>query len=141
MTDRNTGQTRWKIMDGFGRIPAPGLSTTELMALTLSRNLLKALEGMEVHASLQSALHKAAAAIPPPAMGFVRRMEDCFSIGLGPHKMSPQHRETVEQLNTAIARLRTVQMRYVSAPRNATTRREVDPYHLRYVAGALYIIG
>ncbi len=31
-------------------------------------------------------------------------------------------------------------MRYYSASRNATTRREVDPYHLRYVGGALYLI-
>jgi len=68
-------------------------------------------------------------------------MEDYFSVGLGPHKTYRQHRETVERLNTAIARLRTVQMRYFSASRNATTRREVDPYHLRYVGGALYLIG
>jgi predicted DNA-binding transcriptional regulator YafY len=31
-------------------------------------------------------------------------------------------------------------MRYFSAGRNATSRREVDPYRLRYVDGGLYLI-
>ena len=31
-------------------------------------------------------------------------------------------------------------MRYFSASRNAASRREVDPYRLRYVAGGLYLI-
>jgi len=31
-------------------------------------------------------------------------------------------------------------MRYYSASRNATTRREVDPYRIRYAAGGLYLI-
>lgn len=31
-------------------------------------------------------------------------------------------------------------MRYFSAARNATNRREVDPYRLRYVDGGLYLI-
>jgi predicted DNA-binding transcriptional regulator YafY len=32
-------------------------------------------------------------------------------------------------------------MRYYSASRNMTARREVDPYRLRYVDGGLYLIG
>jgi predicted DNA-binding transcriptional regulator YafY len=141
VTDRSDGQIRWKLMDDFRRVPAPGFSATELMAITLSRNLLRPLEGTEVHASLQSALHKAAAALPLPALEYVRRLEDFFSVGLGPHKTYRQHRETLETLHDAIRKLRTVQMRYFSASRNVTTRREVDPYHLRYAAGALYLIG
>jgi predicted DNA-binding transcriptional regulator YafY len=141
VTDRSDGQPRWKLMDEFRRVPAPGFSATELMALTLSRNLLRPLEGTGVHASLQSALHKAAAALPLPALEYVRRLEDFFSVGLGPHKTYRQHRETLDTLNAAISGLRTVQMRYFSASRNVTTRREVDPYHLRYAAGALYLIG
>jgi predicted DNA-binding transcriptional regulator YafY len=33
-----------------------------------------------------------------------------------------------------------VQLRYFSAGRNATTRREVDPYRLWYAQGGLYLI-
>ncbi len=33
-----------------------------------------------------------------------------------------------------------MQIRYYSASRNATTRREVDPYRIWYAAGGLYLI-
>jgi predicted DNA-binding transcriptional regulator YafY len=60
---------------------------------------------------------------------------------MGPHKSYREHRHTIEQLARAIALKRTVQMRYYSASRNATTRRDVDPYKLWYAAGALYLVG
>ena len=138
--ERVDGQTRWKIMEGYRNTPALALSPTELMALIFSRNLLKPLEGTEIHTSLASALNKAAAALPAPAMDYVRCLEDTFSVDLGPHKTYRQHRETVDRLTEAIRRARTIQMRYFSASRNTTTRREVDPYKLRYAGGALYLI-
>jgi predicted DNA-binding transcriptional regulator YafY len=67
-------------------------------------------------------------------------MQDSFSVGLGPHKTYRQHKETVARLQEAIEKRRTVQMRYFTASRNVTTRREVDPYHLHYAAGALYLV-
>ena len=140
VTDRSDGQTRWRLMEGYRRIPNLNFSPSELMAITFSRSLLKPLEGTELYGSLQSALSKAATALPPPAMDYVRRMEGYFSVGLGPHKIYRQHKETIARLNEAIRLARTVQMRYFSASRNATTRREVDPYRLWYAAGALYLI-
>jgi predicted DNA-binding transcriptional regulator YafY len=74
-------------------------------------------------------------------MEFVRQLEHSFSVGLGPHKRYRDHRTTIDLLTKAITRGRTVQMRYYSASRQATTRREVDPYRLRYIDGGLYLIG
>jgi predicted DNA-binding transcriptional regulator YafY len=68
-------------------------------------------------------------------------MKGYFSVGLGPHKIYRQHQHTIEQLTRAIAQTRTVQMRYYSASRDTTGRREVDPYRLWYAAGTLYVIG
>ena len=48
VTDHHNGQTRWRLMEGFRDIPALGFSATELMALVLSRNLLKPLDGTEI---------------------------------------------------------------------------------------------
>lgn len=134
------GQTRWRLMEGFRDIPALGFSATELMALIFSRNLLKPLEGTEIQASLSSALSKAAAVLPPQGHEYVREMERMFSVGLGPHKSYRQHRETIERISQAISRARTAQIRYFSASRNTTTRREIDPYRLWYAAGGLYLI-
>jgi predicted DNA-binding transcriptional regulator YafY len=140
VTERVDGRVRWKLMEGFRRIPALAFSPTELMALMFSRDLLKPLEGTQIKGALDSAMNKAAAALPPQGQSYVRQMRGLFSIGLGPHKAYRHHRDTIDRITQAISQLRTLQMRYYSASRNTTTRREVDPYRLRYAAGALYLI-
>ena len=68
VTERTGDQTRWRLIDGFHRVPALAFSPTELMALAFSRDLLKPLEGTLIHASLDSALNKATAALPPSSL-------------------------------------------------------------------------
>jgi predicted DNA-binding transcriptional regulator YafY len=141
VTERVEGQVRWKLLEGFRTIPALRLSPTELMALTLSRRLIAPLEGTAVHASLQSALSKASAALSSEGLALAQQLEHTFSVGLGPHKRYKHHREVVERVTRAIADKTRVQMRYESASRGRTTRREVDPYRLWYASGGLYLIG
>lgn len=139
-TERVDGRTRWRFVDGF-KAPALAFSPTELMSLVFTRNLMKPLEGTHLKGSLDAAFNKATAALPQEALSYVRQMQDWLSVGLGPHKSYKEHRETIEQLARAISQKRTVQMRYYSASRNVTTRRDVDPYRLWYAAGALYLVG
>ncbi|MBI3300466.1 MAG: WYL domain-containing transcriptional regulator [Deltaproteobacteria bacterium] len=141
LTERVAGQTRWRLMDGYHRVPPLVFSPTELMALVFSRDLLKPLDGTQIKASLDSALNKAAAVLPPEGEAYVRQMQGYFSVGLGPHKTYRQHQATIAHLTRAIAQTRTVQMRYYSASRDTTSRRDVDPYRLWYAASALYLIG
>ena len=141
VNERRNGQTRWRLMEGFRDIPALGFSATELMALLLSRNLLKPLEGTEIAESLKSVLSKASGVLPPQGHEYVRAMEQIFSVGLGPHKSYREHKQTIDLVSQAIEKRRTVQMRYYSASRNTTGRREVDPYFLRFTGGGLYLIG
>jgi predicted DNA-binding transcriptional regulator YafY len=140
LTERVDGEVRWRLLDGFKNIPALRLSPTELMALTFSRRLLAPLQGTLIQTSLNSALSKISAAVPAGATEYLQRLDQWFSVGLGPHKNYRHHRETIDILSQAIAHRHTVQMRYFSAGRNAITRREVDPYRLRYVDGGLYLI-
>lgn len=141
MTERIEGRTRWKLLDGVRNAPALRLSPTELMALTLSRRLIAPLEGTAVHASLQSALSKASAALPTEGLMLVQQLEGTFSVGLGPHKRYKHHRDIVERVTHAISEKTRIQMRYDSASRGRITRREVDPYRLWYASGGLYLIG
>jgi predicted DNA-binding transcriptional regulator YafY len=140
VAERADGQTRWRLLDG-ARAPAVGFSATELLALAVSRDLLRPLEGTALRSALDSAVTKATAAVPPGGVELVRRMRDWLSVHLGPYKPYRRHRETIDRLSRAIAERRTVQVRYFTASRQVTTRREVDPYHLRYVGGALYLDG
>jgi predicted DNA-binding transcriptional regulator YafY len=111
------------------------------MALAVSRDLLRPLEGTALRSALDSAVPKATAALPPGGPELVRQMRDWLSVHLGPYKPYRKHRDTIDRLARAIVEQRTVQARYFTASRQVTTRREVDPYHLRYVDGALYLDG
>ena len=111
------------------------------MALVFSRDLLRPLQGTHIHAALDSALTKASAALPTAGLDFVRQMREFLSVRFGPHKTYRAHREMIDRATRAIHDRRTVQMRYHSASSGKTGRREVDPYHLWYAAGGLYLIG
>ena len=141
VNERVDGQVRWRLMDGFHKIPAMSFSPTELMALVLSRSLLKPLEGTQIQTAVDSAMKKAAAVLPPASHDYLQQVQSVFAVGLGPHKNYRQHRSTIDILSQAIDKHRTVQMRYFSASRLRTTRREVDPYRLWYAAGGLYLVG
>ncbi len=140
-TDRVDGQVRWKLVEGFSRVPAVQFSATELLALVFTRDLAQPLEGTPIKESIDSALAKASSALPAGADEFVRGLQGWFSAGIGPHKSYREHRDKIDQLARAIRKHRTVEMRYYTASRDKTTRRKVDPYHIWYAAGALYLIG
>ena len=140
-TDRVDGHVRWKLVEGFSRVPAVQFSATELIALVFSRDLMRPLEGTAIKASFDLAVAKASSALPSGADSYVRSLQGGFSVGLGPHKRYREHRHTVEQLARAIANHRTVEMRYYTAARDTTSRRKVDPYHIWYAGGGLYLIG
>jgi predicted DNA-binding transcriptional regulator YafY len=140
VSERVEGKTRWRLMDGYRDVPPLALLPTELMALVFSRALLTPLDGTEIKASLDSALNKTAALLPAEGAAYVQQMQGYLAVGLGPHNVYRQHRQTIDSLTQAITQNRTVQLRYYSASRDATSRREVDPYRLWYMAGALYLI-
>jgi predicted DNA-binding transcriptional regulator YafY len=134
-------RVRWKLMEGFGHVPALRFSATELMAMVFTSDLARPLAGTPIKESLDSALLKMRGALPVTADGYFSSLEGWFSAAPGTHKSYREHRDKIDQLARAIAKKRTVEMRYFTAARDTTSRRKVDPYHIRFVGGALYLIG
>jgi len=141
LNERVDGRVRWRMTDGFRQVPALGFSPTELMALVMSRSLLKPLDGTQIQAALESAMNKASRLLSPASLDYVQQVQSVFAVGLGPHKSYRHHRDTIDRLTQAIDKKRTVQMRYFSASRRRMTRREIDPYRLWYASGGLYLVG
>lgn len=141
VNERIEGRVRWRLMDGVRQAPALSFSPTELMALVISRSLLRPLAGTEIQVALESAMTKASRLLPAGSLDYVSQVQNVFAVGLGPHKTYKAHRDTIDRLTQAIAKKRTVQMRYYSAARLRMTRREVDPYRLWYASGGLYLVG
>jgi predicted DNA-binding transcriptional regulator YafY len=141
LNDRVDGRVRWRLMHGVRQVPTLRFSSTELMALVMSRALLKPLEGTHIQAALESAMTKASSLLPPASLDYVQQVQNLFAVGLGPHKTYKHHRDTIDRLTQAIDKHCTVQVRYFSASRNRMTRREIDPYRLWYASGGLYLVG
>jgi predicted DNA-binding transcriptional regulator YafY len=141
INERFEGRVRWRLMEGFRKLPALNFSPTEVMALVISRSLLQPLAGTEIKTALDSAMAKASRLLPPASIDYVQQMQSVFAVGIGPHKTYREHRQTIDRLTQAIAKKKTVQMRYYSASRLRMTRREVDPYRLWYASGGLYLVG
>lgn len=141
MNERVDGQVRWRLMDGSKQAPALSFSPTELMALVMSRALLKPLAGTHIQTALESAMTKASSLLPPASLDYAQQLQNLFAVGLGPHKTYKSHRETIDRFTQAIDQHRMVQVRYFSASRGKVTRREIDPYRLWYASGGLYLIG
>ncbi|MFZ1746225.1 MAG: WYL domain-containing protein, partial [Nitrospirales bacterium] len=94
-----------------------------------------------IQESLQSALAKAEVGVPNPEGKTPPHLPAIFAFTPGSHKSYKTHQNTIAMLMKATSKQHTVQMRYFSATRNQTTRREVSPYRLWYSQGALYLIG
>ncbi len=141
VTERRHGQTRWRLMEGFRDILALGFSATELMALLLSRNLLKPLEGTEIAASLNSALGKASLRCRHRGTSMFGRWSRCFpsaSVHIKaiastakPSISSPKPSTNGVPRKCATSRL------HETAPPGARS----IPTFLRFAGGGLYLIG
>ena len=134
LNERRDGRVRWRLMDGFRHVPALSFSPTELMALVMSRTLLKPLAGTQIQAALESAMTRSADFYPRIArLCPARSKRVCGWLGL--HKTYRQHRETIDRLTQAIDKQRTIQVRYFSASRGREDAREIDPYRLWNASG------
>ncbi|MGQ9779333.1 MAG: helix-turn-helix transcriptional regulator [Bacillota bacterium] len=135
--DRARGGYRY---DGDYGLPQVKLTAGELTVLLIGQRLLSELAGTPFAAAARRVMEKL-----PLLLGEEVSVEIPFeeiSCGL-PRTRGGEVRPAYQfdLLAEAIAHRRTVRMVYYSLTRDATTEREVDPYHLRLEAGAWYMIG
>lgn len=72
----------WKFVEGYRRsFPIP-MNVTELVALHVSRDLLRVFDGTIFHESIESLFHKMEAALPPTALDYLNRISGHLKAGL-----------------------------------------------------------
>lgn len=137
--DRDGKEKRWKFVEGYrSDLPVP-LSLSELMALYFTRSLLKPLHGTPFHSALESAIAKIRALLPPEGHGFLEQIEGTVTTRGPAFKDYTRVRGVLEAVTTARLEGRRLEIRYYSFSREALTTRRIDPYHLFYHQGGLYI--
>ncbi|MGH7390863.1 MAG: helix-turn-helix transcriptional regulator [Candidatus Rokuibacteriota bacterium] len=139
--ERDGRRSVWKVEKGLqDRLPVP-LSLPEVVALLVSGDLLGAGGTGPFGPAAAAALAKIRALLTPRALELVGRMRagvGARAIGAKVQLGGGEHMVVVQQ---ALAERRTLEVRYYSLSRDAETDRRVDPYHLTFVSGGLYLVG
>ncbi len=127
-TDKDGKNSLWKMMDTYKGFPVP-MTRTELMALYMSRDLLRIFEGMIFQESIETLFEKVKAALLPETIQFIEKVAGSVQIDLGPTKNLSGFNEIVKDLSEAATSRKRVEIDYRAVSTGKlTAQRKVDPY-------------
>ncbi len=139
--DRLDGRVHWKFVEGFKASTHLPVTLTELLALYFSRDLLKPLAGTLFEDSVESFYGKVNALLPHEGRAYLEQLQGLLGTNPRGFKDYREHRRLLEALTNAARERRTIKVRYFSFAQERETSRRLDPYHLWYHAGGLYVVG
>jgi len=140
ISEQRNGKIFWRFMEGFHAEAPVSLTLTEQMALYFSKGLLKPLQGTPIYESLESALQKIGAALPPQSFQFLRGLDQTISMQTGGLKDYSRSRSVVTVLTRSILHKFTTRINHRAAQFEKGIDREVDPYRLWYVNNGIYLV-
>lgn len=131
----------WRIIDGFKSYPSLPLTTTELMALHMGRDILKILDGTIFRESIESLLDKVRASLPRETLQYLDNLSKRFRCGMAPAKDYRMYGKQIAELSAAIAQNKQIQIRYRALSTGEENIRTVAPYQMWVMNGTCYLIG
>ncbi|MBI4736070.1 MAG: transcriptional regulator [candidate division NC10 bacterium] len=137
--DQDGCESRYRLIEGPRGTPPVPFTLSELMSLHLGRHLLVPLRGTPVGDAIHSALEKISASLGPVARAFLDGLDQSLSARAVQTKDSSRAVETLRLLQQAVHDRRTVEAEYHSFGRDAVTTRRLDPVHLWYQQGGIYL--
>jgi predicted DNA-binding transcriptional regulator YafY len=138
-SEQDGRESRYRLTESSRAAPTIPFTLTELMSLHLGRHLLVPLRGTPVGEAVHSALERVSAALDPSAKAFLAGLDRTISTRTGQAKDSSCGLETLRLLQQALQERRTVEAEYHSFGRDAVARRRLDPLHLWYQQGGIYL--
>ena len=131
----------WKITEEFKLKLPLRLSLAELAALVMSRTMLTAPGEIGILGpAVNSAFERIAGVLSKDALKLLEQMRETIGIRAFGAKLQLPAAEHVPTIQRAMTERRTLRIRYYSMNRDDETVREVDPYHLTYYNGGLYLV-
>jgi predicted DNA-binding transcriptional regulator YafY len=131
----------WRVREEFKRALPLKLTLGELVALLMSRDLLTPLGVSVLGPEVASAFAKIQAALSRDALKLIAQMRDRLGVRGAGAKLQAPAAEHLPRIHTALAERRTLRTRYYSASRDREDARDIDPYHLTFHNGGLYLVG
>ena len=131
----------WRVREEFKRALPLKLTLGELVALLMSRDLLTPLGVSVLGPEVASAFAKIQGALSRDALRLIAQMRDRLGVRAAGAKLQAPAAEHLPKIHIALAERRTLRTRYYSASRDREDVRDVDPYHLTFHDGGLYLVG
>ena len=132
------GQKGWFFVEGY-RFPQLHFTEAEMMSLLTCREFLPESARSAYGAVLEDAFEKIESVLTEEVKSYLDRLKDGLSQKSIPDSGNGASKLTV--LQQSIGDRKSVEITYHSFRSEKTEQRRVDPYHVRYVDGSLYLIG
>lgn len=139
-TEKDGKQSLWKLMDGYHKDIRFPFTTTELIALHVSRDILRVLEGTVFQDSIESLFEKVTTSLPPETIRFIDNVAARLKIGFGPPKYCA-HGDIIERISVATGQKKRIEISYQAASTGQESKRKIDPYQVWALNGCFYLIG
>ena len=130
----------WKLgpsLRGPNKISA---SATELLALSMGRNLLLPLKGTPFWQGIESLWHKMKDSLPEAVWKHFDRRRQSVLVRGTPAKSYDRQQGVLATLNRAIQQHRVVRIEYQTLTQNEPAPRDIEPYALVLHQGSLYVV-
>jgi predicted DNA-binding transcriptional regulator YafY len=131
----------WRVTEAFKRSLPLKLTLAEVAALVMSRELLAPLGVSVLGPAVASAFDKVQGVLSREALKIIDQMRARLGVRAVGAKLQAPAAEHLPRLHTALDERRTLRLRYYSASRDSEDERAVDPYHLTFFNGGLYVVG
>lgn len=130
----------WRVTPGFKAQLPLKLTLAEVAALLMSRDLLAPLGAGVLGPSVGAAFEKIGGLLSKDARDLLDRMRETVGVRVFGAKLQTPIADFIPGLQSALLERRTVRIRYYSYSRDEETERTIDPYHLTYFNGGLYLV-
>src|SRR5262249_58648399 len=130
----------WRVAEEFRRGLPLKLGLAEVLALLLSRDLLAAAGASVLGPDLASALDKIRGLLSADALRLLDSMREGVGVRAAGAKLQQPPPELLANIQRAMLEQRALRIRHYSIERDEVTPRTVDPYHLTYFNGGLYLL-
>jgi proteasome accessory factor B len=134
------GQTVYRFITGFKKIPPITFSLEELMTLYLCRGQLGFLQGTPFQDDLDAIFNRIHSGLPPRSVAHLERIAETASPKFQGERDYAAKQDLLKELRRALLYQYRIKLAYTPA-RRTTENYEFDPYTLLFYEGALYLGG
>ncbi|MCR9293050.1 MAG: WYL domain-containing protein [bacterium] len=140
IVDEETQRGRvWKLSRSDKGLHKLAITSSELIALSMGRDLLLPLVGTQFWIGIESFWNKVREQLPESVFEHYERYRRTLYVSGIPTKSYEKHQGILKTVNRAIQEHRVLQMEY-QVPGRAATQREVEPYGVVLYLSSIYVL-